>query len=112
VGRPWIRIAAIAFAFLLAIGGTIIFAYRAGRAARHIHAAYEPVRPWMSVPFVAHTHHVPEEILFQAIGVEPRAPHDRRSIRRLAHELGRPVPEVIAQLDHAIASEKQRGGAR
>lgn len=110
MGKPWVRVAAIAIAFFLAIGGTIIFAYRAGRAARHIHAAYEPIRPWMSIPFVAHTHHVPEAILFQAIGVQPREPHDRRSIRRLAHELGRPVTEVIAQLDRAIATAKQGGG--
>ena len=61
----------------------------------------------MSVPFVAHTHHVPALKLFQAIGVRAQEPHDRRSIRRIAHELDRPVPELIAQLQHAIDAAAQ-----
>jgi len=33
----------------------------------------------MSVPFVAHTHHLRVETLFDAIGVSPN-PRDRRSL--------------------------------
>lgn len=104
----------IGLAFVLAVAGTFVFAYRAGRQARHIHAANEPIRPWMSVPFIAHTHHVPAAALFQAIGVEPREPHDRRSVRHLARDLNRPVPQVIGQLQRAIdaAAHPPRGGPR
>ena len=92
---------------MLAIAGTVFFASRAGRRARHIHAENEPIRAWMSIPFIAHAHHVPAAVLFQAIGVQPQEPHDRRPIRRIAHELNRPVPELIDQLQHAInAAEK------
>ncbi len=57
--KTWVRTLAICLAFALALAGTFVFAYRAGREARHIHAANEPIRPWMSIPFIAHAHHVP-----------------------------------------------------
>ena len=93
---------AFGLAFLLAITGTFVFVSRAGRHARQVRTENEPIRGWMSVPFIAHTHHVPASVLFQAIGVLPREPRDRRSVRRIAHDLNRPVPELIAKLQRAI----------
>jgi len=111
VGEPWRRTLAVGLAFLLAIAGTFVFASRAGRHVRQIRVENEPIHSWMSVPFIAHTHHVPATALFQAIGVVPREPHDRRSIRRIAHDLNRPVPELIAQLQRAIdAAARPPGG--
>lgn len=102
---------AVGLAFLLAIAGTFVFAYRAGQHARQIRTENEPIRGWMSVPFIAHTHHVPASLLFQAIGVLPREPHDRRSVRHIARDLNRPVPELIAQLQRAIdAAARPPGG--
>ena len=101
---------AVGLAFLLAIAGTFVFAYRAGRQARHIHAENEPIRAWMSVPFIAHAHHLPANVLFQAIGVQPREPRDRRSVRSLAHDLHRHVPELMAELQRAIDAAAQPPG--
>ena len=91
----------LGLAFLIAITGTFVFAYRAGRHARQIRSANEPIRAWMSIPFIAHTRHVPAQALFQAIGLQPE-PHDRRSIRHIAHDLKRPVPDLMSQLQRAI----------
>jgi hypothetical protein len=102
VGQTWKRTLAVGLAFILAIAGTFLFAYRAGRQARSMRDANEPIRGWMSVPFVAHSHHMHASALFQAIGVRPQQPEDRRSIRHIAHELNRPVPDLIAQLQRAI----------
>jgi len=98
------RTLAIGLAFVLALGGMVIFASRASRRVRQMHTASvnEPIRGWMSIPFIAHTHHVPAAVLFQAIGVPPREPRDRRSLRRIARELNRPVPQLIAELQRAI----------
>ncbi len=109
MGKTWRLVLAIGLAFTLAIAGTFIFGYRAGRAARQFHAENEPIRAWMSIPFIAHTHHVPVDALFQAIGVTPEGPHDRRSIHRLSRDLKRPVPELISQLQRAIAAENPSG---
>jgi len=112
VGENWRRTLVIGLAFVLAIGGVLLFASRASRRVRHLYTGNEPIHGWMSIPFIAHTHHVPASMLFQAIGVQPRWPHDRRSVRRLAHELNRPVPEMIAELQRAIdAASQPPGGA-
>jgi len=112
VGKTWRRTLAVGLAFLLAMAGTIIFGSRAGRRVRQIHTANEPIREWMSLPFVAHTHHVPAAVLYQAIGVRPEEPHDRRSVRHLAHELKRPVSQLIAQLQRAIDAAAQPPGGQ
>lgn len=97
------RLLILAVAFCVAIAGTFIFAFRAGRHARRLHWENEPIRPWMSVPFVAHTHHVPSAVLFRAIGIEPQ-PHDRRPLRKIAREQHRPVEDVVRDLEHALAA--------
>jgi hypothetical protein len=110
VGKPWRRVLVLGLAFLLAITGTFVFAYRAGRHARQIRLANEPIRAWMSIPFIAHTRHVPAPVLFQAIGL-PLEPHDRRSIRHIAHDLKRPVPDLMSQLQRAVdAAARTSGG--
>jgi hypothetical protein len=93
----------LALALVLALVGTFFFGYRAGRHARRLHWRNEPIRGWMSVPFIAHTHHVRAEILYQAIGVPPRE-HDRRPVRAIAREEHRPVADVIRDLENAVAS--------
>jgi hypothetical protein len=110
VGENWRRTLAIALAFVLAMGGVVLLASRATRRAREIHRANEPIHAWMSIPFIAHSHHVPASVLFQAIGVQPREPRDRRSVRHLARDLNRPVSELIAQLQHAIDGAQPPGG--
>jgi len=102
VRESWRRTLAVGLAFVLAVAGTFVFASRVGRRARQIRAANEPILSWMSVPFVAHAHHVPASMLFEAIGVQPRQPRDGRSIRHIARDLHRPVPVLIAQLQRAI----------
>ncbi|MGA2135339.1 MAG: hypothetical protein ABSH50_23875 [Bryobacteraceae bacterium] len=93
----------LAVAFFAAVAGTCLFAVRAGRHARLLRWENEPIRPWMSVPFIAHTHHVPAAILFQALGLPPH-PHDRRPLRLIAREEHKPIDEVIRDLDHALTA--------
>lgn len=100
------RIVLLTLGFVLAIAIVSVFGYRAGRHAHLMRWANSPVRPWMSVPFVAYTHHVPVETLFDAIGVPPN-PRDRRSLRRIAREEKRPVEDLVRDIDKAIA--KTRG---
>jgi hypothetical protein len=105
VGPAGKRKLAIAVAFLLAITGTFVFAYRAGRYARRLHWENEPIRPWMSVPFIAHTHHVPSDLLYQALGIQPH-PHDRRPLRAIARAQQRPVGEVVHDVELALAKAR------
>jgi hypothetical protein len=104
------RTVAVGLAFVLALTGAGLLVFRAGRQVRRIDAATEPIHAWMSIPFIAHTNHVPAGVLFRAIGVQPLEPHDRRSVRFIAHELHRPVRDVIAQLQLAVARARSSGG--
>jgi uncharacterized membrane protein len=96
----------LVLALILAIAGTFVFGYRVGGHARHIRRQNEPVRAWMSVPFIAHTHHVDPEILFEAAGVPPQ-PQDRRSLRKIARAEKRPVDDVIHAVENAIANARK-----
>ena len=85
------------------MAGTFIFAYRAGRNARRLRWENEPIRPWMSVMFIAHTHHVPPALLYRALGMQPQT-HDRRPLRLLAREEHRPVADLILDIERALAA--------
>ncbi len=99
---------ALILGFCLAIGVTFFFGYRAGRTARHIRWQDEPIQSWMSVPYIAHTHHTRSELLFEAIHVAPN-PRDRRPIREIARSERLPVTDLIRDLRKAIASANPPG---
>ena len=92
----------LSVALILSIAVTLLFGLRTRRHLRRVRWDNEPVRAWMSVPFIAHTHHVPPDVLYGAIHVEPR-PKDRRPVRQLARAKGRPVADMVRDLESAIA---------
>jgi hypothetical protein len=113
VASPRKGTALLVLGFCLALAFTFFFGYRAGRTARrsfHEKAGWqnEPIRPWMSVPFVAHTYHTREKVLFEAIHVPPD-PRDRRPIRTIARAKNVPVAELIRELEEAIATAGPAG---
>ena len=81
-----------------------VVAFFAVRSLQHVprRQVDEPIRPWMSVPFIAHTHHVPSALLFHAIGLEPEQ-HDRRPLRLIARQEHRPVEDMMRDLERALA---------
>ena len=97
--------------FCLAIAATFFFGYRAGRTARHIRLQNEPIKPWMSVPFVAHTYRVREDLLFQAIRVTPN-PRDHRPIRDIARAEKLPSAQLVRELQNAIAAQAVPPGGK
>jgi len=101
VSLPGRRIS-LAIAFVLAIGLTFVFGFRAGLHARLIHHwQNQPIRAWMSIPFIAHTHRVPAALLYKAVGVEPQA-KDHRPLRRIAREQKRPVEDLIKRINTVL----------
>jgi hypothetical protein len=70
-----------------------------------VRRATEPLRPWMNIPYIAHSHHVRIEILYQAAGL-PVDRNDHRPLGRIARQQGRPVDELIARLETAIARSR------
>jgi hypothetical protein len=101
--QQWLVVAAFLF----------ISAFTAFNAFRAIHRAVywsrhrdEPIHGWMSVGYVARSYRVPPRVLYEALGIQ-HPPHDRKPIRAIAREQGRPVHEVITDLQNAIARARQ-----
>jgi hypothetical protein len=95
--RQWL----MAFAFLLAVTVTALFAVRAiHRGAPHRHE--EPLRGWMTIPYIAHSYRVPPHVLYEALELPSGKPHDKRPIREIARAQGRSVDEVKIILMNAI----------
>lgn len=102
--KQWFVIAALALVLLV----TSLFAVRTVRRAVYwrLHRD-EVIRPWMSVPYVAHSYRVPPVVLYEALGIAPQS-HDRRPIKEIAREQNISLEQLIATLQEAIARERAR----
>jgi hypothetical protein len=63
--------------------------------------ADEPIRSWMTIPYVSHSYHIPAYVLYQALGL-PLIPRDRRPLAVIARQQNRTVVNIIATLQEAI----------
>ena len=72
------------------------------------------IRPWMTVPFIAHFYQVPESYLDQSLHItNDRAVH-HLPLRELADRVKRPLDSLIRDIQHAILNYRQhrsRAGA-
>ncbi len=101
--QPWL----MAAGFIISLAIAIYFSYRAVRLIPRLHASTE-IRPWMSIPYIAHAYRVPATDLYQALGI-PYLPHDHRPLFQIARSLGVPVQTVISELYTAIQELRPPG---
>lgn len=106
VNRTAYRVVLVA-ALVVSLAVAALFASRAVHSARSTHTEFESIRPWMSIPYIAHSKHVPARTLWKALGIPPHS-HDRRPLARIAREQGRPVEELISAVRAAIAGEQSQ----
>lgn len=100
-GRQWL----VVLAFVLVVSLTGLFAVRTVRRTIYWHRHHdEPIRPWMSIGYIAHSYRVPPWVLQQALGLPPKP--DRRPIREIARAQNRSVSEVTAILQDAIVHSR------
>src|SRR5258707_7006973 len=100
--QKWIVVAALVLVVLV----TGLFAVRTVRRAMYwrVHRD-EVIRPWMSIPYVAHSYRIPPPVLYQSLGIPPQ-PHDRRPLRQIAIKQNSPVDAVISGLNYALARRR------
>lgn len=102
--KQWFAIVMLALVLLI----TSLFAVRTVRRAVYwrLHRD-EVIRPWMSVPYVAHSYRVPPHVLYEALGIAPQ-PRDRKPLKEIAREKNISVEQLITTLQEAIARERAR----
>jgi hypothetical protein len=94
----------ILIGLLLSLVLTVLFVVRAFQyfPNRHVN---EPIRGWMSIPYIARSYHIPASVLYQATGIT-EIPDDHRPLMRLARAQGKPVSAIINALYQAIAKSR------
>lgn len=102
---PWLLV----IGFIISTGILAYFSIRAARMLPRLRSS-ETIRPWMTLPYIAHAHRVPVTSLYQALGI-PYQAKDHRPIMRIARSLGLPVQAVITKLQEAIQQLRPPPGA-
>ena len=101
------------FGFIIVLAAAGLLTLHTVRHIIRMHRSTEPLRAWMSIPYIARTHHVPAATLYQAAGL-PTDRRDRRPLARIARQQGRKVEALIADIQTAItrarAKEPQHAG--
>lgn len=92
--------AVLMFGFLCSLAIIGVFGVRLVRHSQ-FRRADEPLRPWMTLPYIAHAYHVPVVDLYQALNISPVL-HDRRTVMKLSKDLKLPLAEVTTKLKQAI----------
>ena len=101
--RQWTML--VIFALVVTVTG--LFAVRTVRRAIYWRQHRdEPIRPWMTVPYVAHSYRVPPQVLYEALGI-PHRPGDHRPLKQIAREQNLSVDHLIETLQRAIVQFQQ-----
>ena len=75
------------------------------RLVRHVgpgpYKSDEEIRDWMSIGYIAHSYHVPPQILQQALGL-PESPMDKRPLKQIANAQNRSLEDLTTTLEETI----------
>ena len=52
------------------------------------------IRDWMTIPYISRTYHVPEKLLFDALGIPPRG-NEEKSLTQLNEEYSPQAPGIV-----------------
>ncbi len=94
------RTGVVILGFVVSLALVVIFTVRVLHYVHHP-ATAEPIRPWMSIPYIAHSYHIPAQDLYTALGL-PADRRDRRPIMMIARAQHRTIQSVIEILYQAI----------
>jgi hypothetical protein len=95
---------------IVSVLAALFFGMRAVRAYQHIHGSgFRPgsmdvsqISEWMSIPYIAHVYHVPEEYLFQQVNI-PAQGNIHHSLKQLNRAYLPDKPgELLIQVQDAL----------
>lgn len=60
------------------------------------------IRPWMTIPYISHTYHIPEGYLYQSLSIDARYTPRRATLHTLATQTKQPVNTLVYNVQKAI----------
>lgn len=99
-------------AALIAAGFAVMNTVQAFHSLQQQHALAKSgdvrtIRPWMTIPYIAHTYHVPEKYLYQTLHLDPNSPPRHATLHALASHYQKPVDSLIYDVQHAIVTYRR-----
>lgn len=64
------------------------------------------IRPWMTIPYIAHTYHVPESYLYTTLRIANSSTSRHAPLYALAEQ--KPVTTVVTDVQHAILTYRKQ----
>lgn len=110
------RIIVIVLLLVLAIGGTVfaaastVEAFHTFQQERAMTKAgdVQTIRSWMTVPYIAHVYHVPENDLYHALSGVGLKAQPRTTLHALALRTHKPVNQIIHEVQQVIITYRQQ----
>jgi len=65
------------------------------------------MRPWMTIPYIAHEYHVPDHYLYETLNITRNYP-THSTLQAIATHAHRPVSELIHTLQTAIIAYRKQ----
>jgi hypothetical protein len=104
------------FLLCIALGGAVFCAIQTVQAFQSFQANrtlalsgdVRTIRPWMTIPYIAHFYHVPESYLDEQLHITDLQSQRRTSLHALALRYNRPIGNVIHDVQQAILSYRKQ----
>lgn len=90
---------------VLALGITLFFGLRAYHRFSQP-PSNDPIREWMSIPYIVHAYRVPPPVILNALGLPVDTPPSKRPLSHIAKELNLTTDEVLKRVEEAIAQDR------
>ena len=65
--------------------------------AQQIETDVDLIRDWMTIPYISRTYHVPQKILFNALGIPSRG-NEEKSLAQLNEEYSPQTPGIVLEV--------------
>jgi hypothetical protein len=114
--KLWMKILLMSILVCLAAGCAIFTAVTTVQALRSfqdhhrlaVSGAVQTIRPWMTVPYVAHTYHVPEKYLYRTLRV-PDTPQQRHiTLHMFAARFHQTDDYMVAKIERAVEQYRKQ----
>ncbi|MBX5449575.1 MAG: hypothetical protein IRZ24_05860 [Thermogemmatispora sp.] len=111
-----LKILGLVLLLCLAVSTTVYAASSTYHAVQHLQQQsalvkagdVRSIRPWMTIPYVAHLCHVPTAYLYQALHIPETPSVQHLTLHALALRTKRPVDSLIRTLQQAIETYRQQ----